>query len=308
MRSRKRILVVEDDGAIARGIKELLRAEGYLVQVASNGESALQHVTKFSPDLLLLDINLPGINGIEVCRQARSTSFAKPIIMLTSRSEQLDKVLGLEVGADDYITKPFDSREVIARVRAHLRLLERLPASKEEPPAGNMRHPRKLLAVMFTDMKDFSKKMNKDEKLAIALLKRHNTLLRRCVKQHGGRVIEVIGDAFLVSFESALKAVQCGTAIQNKLKIYNASKPKQEQVKVRIGLHLGDVLEMEGKLRGDTINIAARLQQIATPGQITISESVYDAIRGKVKVHTLRVGRRKVKNIRQPVTVYRVSV
>ena len=308
MGSKRKILIVEDDSAIARGLQELLRAEDYLVQIAPDGEQALQKAKTSFPDIILLDINLPGISGLEVCRQARSRGFVRPIIMLTARSEQLDKVLGLEVGADDYVTKPFDSREVVARVRAHLRLLDRLPMPADERLPTKPKHPRKLLAVMFTDMKDFSKKMNKDEKLAIALLKRHNAILERCSRRHGGRVIEIIGDAFLVSFDSALKAVQSATAIQHELRKYNRTKPEQEQMAVRIGLHLGDVVEMDGKLRGDTINIAARLQQIATPGHITISESVYDAIRGKIKVRTLRVGSRKVKNIKQPVMVYRVTI
>ncbi len=308
MGTKKKILVVEDDAAIARGLQELFRAEDYLVQVAPDGGEALKKTKTFSPDIVLLDINLPGISGLEVCRQARLRGFVKPIIMLTSRSAQLDKVLGLEVGADDYVTKPFDSHEVVARVRAHVRLLDRLPGPTRAPTPAQAGQPRKLLAVMFTDMKDFSRKMNKDEKLAIALLKRHNAILERCARRHAGRIIEIIGDAFLVAFESALKGVQCATSIQHELRKFNRTRPKQEQMAVRIGLHLGDVMEIDGKLRGDTVNIAARLQQIATPGHITISESVYDAIRGKLKARTLRVGSRKVKNIKQPVMVYRVTI
>jgi DNA-binding response OmpR family regulator len=307
MKSRKKILVVEDDSTIAQGLKDLLESEGYSARISGEGKKAVKEILKVRPELVLLDLNLPGLSGLEVCRQVRARGFTDAIVMLTARGDQVDKIIGLESGADDYITKPFDAQELLTRVRAHLRRLEKV--SRTYVPAVTPRQEsRKLLAVMFTDMKDFAKAMNRDEKRALRLLKIHNTKVQRAVRRAGGRVIEVIGDAFLVVFESALKAVECGASIQRELKGYNQRTPKQDQIRIRIGIHLGDVMEVDGKLRGDAINIAARLQQIAMPGHINVSEGIFDVIKGRTKIRTANLGARKVKNIKQPITVYRLSV
>ena len=310
MSRKRKILIVEDDITIARGLKDLLQSEDYTVSIVSNGRETVRKARTMQPDLVLLDIILPDITGLEVCRQIRAHGFVRPIIMLTSRGEQVDKIIGLDAGADDYVTKPFDSRELLTRVRAHLRQLDRLPASQSMafPTSASGGQKRKLLAVMFTDMKDFSKAMNRDENRALKLLKIHNTKIQRALKRAGGREIEVIGDAFLVAFESALKAVECGASIQREFKAYNRHTPKQDQIRIRIGIHLGDVMEIDGKLRGDAINIAARLQQIAVPGHINVSEGVFDVIKGRLKITTMNLGSRRVKNIKQPITVYRLSV
>jgi DNA-binding response OmpR family regulator len=116
----EKIMVVEDDPAIQRSLKALLGAEGYEVVVTADGAEAVQMATTELPDLILLDVVLPGLNGLQVCQQIRARIYT-PIIMLTAKSDELDKVLGLEMGADDYVTKPFSPRELLARVRAHLR-------------------------------------------------------------------------------------------------------------------------------------------------------------------------------------------
>jgi DNA-binding response OmpR family regulator len=119
--SGERILIVEDEPAVARGLQYGLEAEGYEVFWAANGQQALSTVRHHQPQLILLDIRLPDISGFDICRQLRMDGARMPILMLTARDEQVDKVLGLELGADDYIVKPYDLRELIARVRAHLR-------------------------------------------------------------------------------------------------------------------------------------------------------------------------------------------
>lgn len=116
----EQILIIEDEQAIADGLAWALKQEGYKVEVASDGETGLASVRSHPPDLLILDLMLPGLSGWEVCRAIRRTS-SLPILILTARAEELDRVLGLELGADDYVTKPFSTREVIARVRAILR-------------------------------------------------------------------------------------------------------------------------------------------------------------------------------------------
>ena len=120
MVDKQRILIVDDDNNIAELISLYLVKECYDTLIVNDGESALEKIPEFRPDLMLLDIMLPGIDGYEVCRQVRANSDL-PIIMLSAKGETFDKVLGLQLGADDYIEKPFDSKEMVARVKAVLR-------------------------------------------------------------------------------------------------------------------------------------------------------------------------------------------
>lgn len=116
----EKILLVEDEKTLAKALKFSLEKEGFMVEVAYDGEEALQALAHEAPDLLILDLMLPKVDGYEVCRRLRRSSDL-PIIMLTARNEDIDKILGLELGADDYMTKPFNTRELLARIKAILR-------------------------------------------------------------------------------------------------------------------------------------------------------------------------------------------
>jgi two-component system alkaline phosphatase synthesis response regulator PhoP len=115
------ILVVEDELELVRGLEDNLRFEGYRIVSATNGTDALALAAREAPDLILLDVMMPKLSGWDVCRALRSKGIDVPVIMLTARAEEADRILGLELGADDYITKPFSLRELLARVRAVLR-------------------------------------------------------------------------------------------------------------------------------------------------------------------------------------------
>jgi two-component system response regulator RegX3 len=118
------ILVVEDDKAIAAFLQTALEREGFATTVVGNGRTALDHVNQSPPHLILLDLMLPGMNGLQVCQAVRGRPDYIPIIMVTAKDDDVDKIVGLEMGADDYITKPFKKRELMARVRAVLRLAQ----------------------------------------------------------------------------------------------------------------------------------------------------------------------------------------
>jgi len=120
-----RILIVEDEVQMRQGLKDNLEFEGYEVDIAEDGEQCLLKVEKNGYDLILLDVMLPKLSGFDACKQLRGKGFDRPIIMLTAKGEEIDKVLGLELGADDYITKPFSLRELLARVKAVLRREDR---------------------------------------------------------------------------------------------------------------------------------------------------------------------------------------
>lgn len=127
---KQKILIVDDDINIAELISLYLTKECFDTLIVNDGEAAIKEFASYQPNLVLLDLMLPGIDGYEVCREIRKTSKV-PIIMLSAKGEIFDKVLGLELGADDYVIKPFDSKELVARVRAVLRRVT--PTSKEEP-------------------------------------------------------------------------------------------------------------------------------------------------------------------------------
>ena len=131
--SGRSILVVEDEEAIAEAVRVRLASEGYEVRVAGDGPEALRLAGDERPDLVVLDLMLPGMDGLEVCRELQRESWV-PVLMLTARADEADKVAGLAVGADDYMTKPFSLRELAARVRAILRRMERMRQAADGEP------------------------------------------------------------------------------------------------------------------------------------------------------------------------------
>ncbi len=138
------ILVAEDEANIREALADLLESEGYAVRTAADGAVALAEYGKKRPDLLLLDVNMPKMNGFDVCREIRRTDARLPIVMLTARVEEIDKVRGLERGATDYVTKPYGMNELLARVAAHLRqasaYAESVPAEAPAPePSATFR-------------------------------------------------------------------------------------------------------------------------------------------------------------------------
>lgn len=145
--NKKKILIVDDDANIAELISLYLTKECFQCEIAEDGETALKLHDSFQPDLMLLDIMLPGIDGYDVCREIRK-NHSTPIIMLSAKGEVFDKVLGLELGADDYIIKPFDSKEMVARVKAVLRRYTPAPT----PAAPQPEPPKDTESISYTDL------------------------------------------------------------------------------------------------------------------------------------------------------------
>ena len=131
---KQRILVVEDDPAILTGLVDLLEGEGFAVTTAADGAAAIARHAEGAPDLVLLDVMIPEKSGYDVCREIRRVDPVTPVIMLTAKSEEVDKVVGLELGADDYVVKPFGARELLARVRAVLRRGRPRAAARDTGP------------------------------------------------------------------------------------------------------------------------------------------------------------------------------
>ena len=173
----KKILIIEDEQDLARGLEINLTREGYRVLKAASGEAGVGLAIKENPNLIILDIMLPGMSGLDVCRELRHKVFAAPIIMLTAKSEEVDRVVGLEIGADDYVTKPFSVRELQARIRVQLR---------HQPPRSSENLPR----YCFDDVDvDFEKCRTTRKGAAVELTAKEYELLRLLIRCRG----EVVG-------------------------------------------------------------------------------------------------------------------
>jgi adenylate cyclase len=164
---------------------------------------------------------------------------------------------------------------------------------------------RRLAAIMFTDIVGFSRQMGDDEARMLRLLDVHNRIIQHAVAGHHGTVIKTVGDAFLVDFPSVVHAVQCAQQIQSQFRTHNNGKENAEQIHVRIGIHLGDVVQRDGDVFGDGVNIASRLQSLAEPDTICISQAVYKEVEKKLVLGTVvSVGKPKLKNITERFRVY----
>ena len=170
-----KILIVEDEPDMVLGLKDNFEFEGYEVLTASDGQSGLERARSAKPDLVVLDIMLPKLSGLEVCKTLRGEGFEQPIIMLTARGQEIDTVVGLELGADDYVTKPFSIRELLARVRA---ILRRTDGSK-----------KRLARYRFSDVElDFEAYRAKKGEAALELSPREFELLRYLIERKGETV------------------------------------------------------------------------------------------------------------------------
>ena len=176
----KTILIVEDEQNIVDILSFNLSREGYDTLEAYDGATGLQLALEQNPDLILLDLMLPGMNGFDVCRKLREAGSAVPILMLTAREEEADKVLGLELGADDYITKPFAMRELMARVKANIRRVSMAPAPAAQPEA----EPGKRLDLGRVVIDLDGATVYKDGK-ALELTQREYDLIRFLASQPG---------------------------------------------------------------------------------------------------------------------------
>src|SRR5881296_1129395 len=159
---------------------------------------------------------------------------------------------------------------------------------------------------MFTDMVGYTAISEKNEAQALQLLEEHRRLIRPFFPRHNGREIKTLGDSFLVEFASALEAVRCAFDIQQSLHELNFDRPAERKVLLRIGVHLGDVIHRENDVYGDAVNVASRIEPLATTGGVCVTVQVYDQIRNKFEFPLLSIGKTELKNLVGKVEVYRV--
>jgi class 3 adenylate cyclase len=290
------VVVVEDE-ATQRGLLiDYLSRHGYRVSGITSGHGLRQLVERDRPNLVLLDIGLPGEDGFALARWLRARSSRVGIIIVSAASEMVDRVVGLETGADDYIAKPFEPRELLARVKSVLRR-EALEASNSAP--------RRLAAILAADVAGYSRLVSEDEEGTLQRMRElRQDRINPAVAAHRGRIVKTTGDGILVEFASALEAVRCAIALQRSFAA--SAFPTGRRIAYRVGIHIGDIIVDGDDVFGDTVNIAARLEGLAEPGSICLSAASVDQVCGKVEAEFADMGEQQLRNIARPIRVFRV--
>jgi class 3 adenylate cyclase len=297
MNPRPHIVVVEDEATQRQLLADYLAEQNFRVSAVDGGAALHRLVDREAPALVLLDVHLPGEDGFALARWLREKSSRTGIIMVTSAADTVDRVVGLETGADDYITKPFEPRELLARVKSVLR------RGAPEREAGLA---RRIAAILAADVAGYSRLIGIDEEGTLARLKAHRReLVDPEIAEHRGRIVKTTGDGLLVEFASASDAVRCALAVQRAMAASSAEAPERK-IQFRVGINVGDVLADGDDVLGDSVNIAARLEGIAEPGGICISAAAYEQVRGKIEITVADMGEQDLKNIARPLRTYRI--
>ena len=304
---KERILIVEDAPSNILSLTAVLGNRGYQISAATNGHQAIELLDRIRPDLILLDVMMPKLDGFETCRRIKATPRWReiPLIFLTSRNEANDIVRGFELGAVDYVAKPFNPAELLARVGTHLSidrlcrenqqlLLNVLPA----PIAAQLKYHSGIIAdgfddvsVLFADIVGFTTlAVNMAPTALVELLNRVFSSFDELVDANGVEKIKTIGDAYMVAggllqpHADHLSAMATmALAMQTRVRELSTSC---EGLSLRIGLHTGQVTagvigtrKFSYDIWGDSVNIASRLQTEGLPNTVHVSETVFERLR-----------------------------
>ncbi|MBM3851966.1 MAG: response regulator [Verrucomicrobia bacterium] len=306
---KPRILLIEDELTNVQAITVMLKEQGYEISVAASGEQGLKVLTRLRPDLILLDVMMPGMDGFEACRQIKaSTEWREiPVIFLTARTEVADIVRGFEVGAVDYVAKPFNAHELVARVRTHLSLdrlhrenqrllLNVLPA----PIAEKLKRQTGIIAERFDDASVLFADIVAFTPLAarlpptdlLALLNRVFSRFDELAEQRGLEKIKTVGDAYMVAgglpeahSDHLAAMATLALAMQEHARL---AAPEVDGLSLRMGLHVGSVIAGVIGIRkfiydvwGDTVNTASRLESHGAPGRVQVSDAVFQRLQDR---------------------------
>ena len=219
---RPHIVVVEDEATQRQLLADYLSGQNFRVSAVDGGAALHRLVEREAPALVLLDVHLPGEDGFALARWLREKSGRTGIIMVTSAADTVDRVVGLETGADDYVTKPFEPRELLARIRSVLR---------RGAPDRGAALGRRIAAILAADVAGYSRLVGDDEEGTLTRLRvLRRELIDPEIAAHRGRVVKVMGDGILIEFASAADAVRCALAVQRGMAVA-ADEPAERRLR-----------------------------------------------------------------------------
>jgi adenylate cyclase len=315
-RDRPLILAVDDEPANVALLRKLLTHQGYDVVEAANGEEALQAIEEHEPDLVCLDVMMPGLDGIEVCQRLRERPeySGLPILLLTALDRPEDKARGLVAGANDFLSKPFDEVELSARLLSLFRtkalqdrltqLLGRYVSNSiaaevlRNPSLDSLGGDRRQVSTLFADIRGYtSLAAQHPPETALDLLNQYLTVTSDAVESHGGTVADLLGDGVFAFFGAPVmhsddpeRAVRAAMEMQRAVMDLEIPSLPGVRLQTGVGITSGEVIagnigsrrRMHYAVVGDSVNIAARLQASAGPGQVLVDEPTHAAVRDQV--------------------------
>jgi class 3 adenylate cyclase len=297
------VLVVDDEAEVRAMLAEYLESRGYRVREAETARSMFAELEQHPVDVVLLDRTMPDGDGLKFIPSLRDR-FDVAIILLTALGTDGDRISGLETGADDYICKPFNPRELVARIQTVIRRTHRGPPARSTGGGARVAR-RRMAAVLFADVEGYVRLMHENEAETVQTLWSHRRdVIDPALAAHEGRLVKHTGDGFLAEFSSAETAVACALRIQDGIARDNDGIPVEKRMRFRMGLNWCSVVADHEDIHGDGVNIAARLQTLAEPGGICVSQSVREALPPGENVLLEDIGDRYVKNIREPIRAY----
>lgn len=293
--SNQMIFVVDDDADAREMVGDYLRMHGFDATLCDGGVELRERLRHTTPDLVVLDLNMPGEDGLSLIRHLKQTCGC-PIIMLTATASAIDRVVGLELGADDYIAKPCELRELVARIRSILRRIKWSPARNSE---------RRLAAIVAFDLVDFTRYVHEDEAAILAALDRiFGEVVVPSVVQWHGVLFKMLGDGALVEFPSVVDAIEWAVDFQTVMAARQEAESAQGELKFRVGVAVGDVIVSQLDRLGEGVALAARAQEIASPAGIAVTEQAYQFLRGRTSIELDDAGVRQLKNIATPMRIW----
>ncbi|GAC1336012.1 MAG: hypothetical protein NVSMB26_21810 [Beijerinckiaceae bacterium] len=295
MSAPTKIFVVDDETAAREMVGDYLRMHGFEVTLCDGGATLRQALRERKPDLIVLDLNMPEEDGLSIIRFLKQ-SCPVPVIMLTATASAVDRVIGLEMGADDYLAKPCELRELLARIRSVLRRLKWSPTQQTE---------RRLAAIVSFDFVGFSRLIQENEPGTLAALDRiFMEFVTPSLSRYRGSLFKMLGDGALLEFPSVVDAVEWSIFFQETVANDAAGDVAIGPVQFRIGIAVGDVVVQNADRLGEGVTLAVRVQECAAPGGIALSENVHQLIRGKTSAGFDDAGARPLKNIAAPMRIW----
>ena len=289
------VIVVDDEASTREMVGEYLGLQGFDVTLCDGGASLRRILAVETPDLVLLDLNMPAEDGLSIVRFIKQTTML-PVILLTATAGAIDRVVGLEMGADDYIAKPCELRELLARMRAVLRRVRRPASSLGE---------RRLAAIASFDQVGFSRAVQDDETATLASLERvFGEIIGPSVARRRGVLFKKLGDGALIEFASVVDAVEWAVAFQAAMHALPPADGGSAPIRFRVGIAIGDIVVAGTDRLGEAIALAVRVQEHALPGAVALSDYTRTLAGSRVSHRFSDLGPCHLKNIAQPMRLW----